>query len=188
MRQGPASGNGLRTRRRTLLLLLLTAQAPAKRNLDSLFAALKAAPTEDAAAAIEAQIRAQWAEAATPAVRLLLSRGARELAESAPNDALDSFDAALDLSPDLLDAWRGRAQARRALGDYLGAVRDIQELLKREPRSFVAFQDLSRIAEARGDWKGALVAWQKVLELSPRTPNGQERLRDLRRRALGEEL
>src|SRR5206468_4119248 len=102
----------------------------------ALFAALKAAPSEDAAAALEAQIKAYWADQATAAVKLLLSRGARELSENAPNDALDSFDAALDLSPDLLEAWRGRAAARRALGDYVGAIKDIGELLNREPRSF----------------------------------------------------
>jgi len=178
--------------RRAFLLILLAApafaQTPSKPNFDNLFAALKVAPNEDAAAAIEAQIRTQWAEAATPAVRLLLSRGTRELSENAPNDALDSFDAALDLSPDLLEGWRGRATARRALGDYVGAIKDIGEVLKREPRSFAAFQDLSRIAEARGDWKSAYAAWQKVLEISPHTPNGQDRLKDLRRRALGEEL
>ncbi|HYZ61027.1 MAG TPA: hypothetical protein VE650_01130 [Acetobacteraceae bacterium] len=167
------------------------AQAPPSvqpKAIDNLLTALKAAPTEEAAAALETQIRTLWAEAATPAVRLLLSRGTRELSEGATDDALASFDAALDLSPDLLEGWRGRAQARRASGDYVGAVRDLEELLKREPRSFLAFQDLSRLAEARGDWRGALVAWRKVLELSPRTPGGQLRLRDLRRRALGEEL
>lgn len=179
--------------RRAFLFWLLAGPAwaqtqPAKPNIDALFAALKAAPTEDAAAAVEAQIKAQWADAATPAVRLLLSRGARELSANAPNDALESFDAALDLSPDLLEGWRGRAAARRALGDYVGAVHDIEEVLRREPRSFVAFQDLSRTAESRGDWKGAYAAWQKVLEISPKTPGGQDRLKDLRRRALGEEL
>jgi tetratricopeptide (TPR) repeat protein len=179
-------------RRRALLLLLLaspaTAQTPPKASVDNLLAALKAAPTEEAASALETQIRTLWADAATPAVKLLLARGARELSEGAAGDALDSFDAALDLSPDLLEGWRGRAQARRMLGDYVGAVHDIQELLRREPRSFLAFQELSRIAEARRDWRSALAAWQKVLELSPRTPGGQERLRDLKRRALGEEL
>ena len=177
--------------RRAFLLLLAAGPAlaqPAKAPADALFTALRTAPTEDAAAALEAQIRAAWSDAATPAVKLLLSRGQRELSENAPKDALDSFDAALDLSPDLLEAWRGRAQARRAAGDYAGATRDIEEVLRREPRSFVAFQDLSRIAEQRQDWRGALAAWQKVLEISPHTPGGQTRLADLRRRALGEEL
>ncbi|MDP9095768.1 MAG: tetratricopeptide repeat protein [Pseudomonadota bacterium] len=121
-------------------------------------------------------------------MRLLLSRGAREMSEGAASDALESFDAALDLAPDLPDGWRGRASARRSLGDYPGAVRDLQELLRREPNSFIVFQDLSRLAESRGDWKAALIAWQKVLDLDPQTPGGQTRLRDLRRRALGEQL
>jgi len=188
----PGVGRGEGLLRRTLLLLLIAtpalAQSPSKPNLDALFAALKAAPSEEAAAAIEAQIKAYWADQATAAVKLLLTRGGRELSEHAPNDALDSFDAALDLAPDLLEGWRGRAAARRVLGDYVGAVKDIGEVLKREPRSFVAFQDLSRLSESRGDWKGAYAAWQKVLEISPRTPGGQDRLRDLRRRAFGEEL
>ena len=187
--------------RRLLVLLLLAGPAAAQTAtqtaapseaagtpLDNLAAALKAAPNEAAAAALEAQIREFWARAASPAVRLLLARGSRELSEGAPGDALNSFDAALDLSPDLLDGWRGRAAARRSLGDYAGAVRDLQELLRRDPDSFIAFQDLSRVAEAKGDWRSALVAWQKLLELDPQTPGGQARLRDLKRRALGEQL
>ncbi len=172
--------------KRVALLLLLAGPAAAQ-GTDNLAAALKAAPNEAAAIALEAQIRDVWSRAGTPAVKLLLARGAREMSEGAPGEALDSFDAALDLAPDLPDGWRGRASARRSLGDYTGAVRDLQELLQREPNSFIAFQDLSRLAEARGDWKGALVAWQKLLELDPRTPGGQTRLHDLKRRALGEQ-
>lgn len=172
-----------------LLPGLALAQAPdRKAALDQFMALLKAAPTEEAAAAIEGHIRAQWAEQASPAVRLLLVRGNRELTDSTPGDALDSFDAALDLEPNLAEAWRGRAQARYRLGDTAGAVRDIQETLKREPRHFMALQDLSRMSEGEKDWRGALAAWEQALALNPKAPNGQARLRDLRRRALGEEL
>jgi cytochrome c-type biogenesis protein CcmH/NrfG len=45
---------------------------------------------------------------------------------------------------------------------------------------------LSRIAEAQGDWKGALAAWQKVLELDPHTLHGLDRLELLQRKAFGE--
>lgn len=163
-------------------------QAPDRRvALDQLMALLKVAPTEEAAAAVEGRIRALWSEQASPAVRLLLVRGARELTEGTPGDALDSFDAALDLEPNLAEAWRGRAQARYRLGDTAGAVRDIQETLKREPQHFMALQDLSRMSEGAKDWPGALAAWEQVLALNPKAPNGQTRLRDLRRRALGED-
>lgn len=163
------------------------AGAPApKAALDTMLGALRVAPSDAAAEALEGQIRESWSNLASPAVKLLLSRGAREMEEGASGEAVDSFDAALDLEPDLLEAWRGRAQARVRIGDPAGAVRDIQEVLRREPRHFAALQDLSRIAEGRGDWRGALAAWQKALELSPRTPGGKDRLRDLERRAMGE--
>jgi len=161
--------------------------AAANKPLDNVLTALRTAPNEAAATALEAQLRGMWRDAASPAVKLLLSRGQRELSEGTPGDAVDSFDAALDLDPDLLEAWRGRAQARLRLGDPAGAARDIQEALRREPRNFAAWQDLSRIAEARGDWKGALAAWQKLLDVDPHSPGAAERLRDLRRRAIGED-
>ena len=141
--------------RRLALLLLIAGLAPAARSgaafgqarsptLDALLTALRNAPNEEAAAALEAQIRTQWVEAASPALRLLLVRGLREIGDGQNGDAVDSFDAALDLDPNLIEAWRGRAQARARLGDAAGAVRDIQEVLKREPRSFAALQDLSQ--------------------------------------------
>ena len=157
-----------------------------KAALDTMLGALHAAPNEAAAEALEGKIREAWTNLASPAVKLLLSRATREMEEGAAGEAVDSFDAALDLEPDYLEAWRGRAQARMRMGDPAGAVRDIQEVLRREPKHFAALEDLSRIAESRGDWRGALAAWQKALDLSPRTPNGRERLRDLERRALGE--
>lgn len=157
-----------------------------KAALDTMLGALRFAPNDAAAEALEAQIREAWTNQASPAVKLLLSRGQREMEESAAGEAVDSFDAALDLEPGLLEGWRGRAQARVRLGDPAGAVKDIQEVLRREPRHFAALQDLSRIAEGRGDWRGALAAWQKALELSPRTPGGRDRLKDLERRAQGE--
>ena len=163
------------------------APAPAKRPIEALLNALKAAPTEDAAAALEAQLRSTWLDAASPAIKLLLSRGQRELSEGAATDSFDSYEAALDLDPDLLEAWRGRAAARARMGDPQGAVRDLQEVIKREPRNFAAWQDLSRVAEGRGDWRGAYAAWQKLLDIDPQTPGGQTRLRDLRRRAVGED-
>jgi hypothetical protein len=45
---------------------------------------------------------------------------------------------------------------------------------------------LERIAEGREDWKAAYDAWQHVLDIDPRTPNGEDRLKDLRRKAFGD--
>ena len=113
-------------------------------------------------------------------------RPARDEAD-ARQDAIEDFSRAITLDPSLAEAYHQRAIARFAAGDTPGAIADIQATLQHEPRSFTAFQTLSAIAETRKDWKGAYEAWQKVLEIDPKSPGGQERLKDLRRRALGEE-
>jgi tetratricopeptide (TPR) repeat protein len=173
-----------------VLLLIATGQPgwadSGGAELDRLFAALKAAPGEAEAAALEAKIRAAWLRAGSPAVLLLLNRGAAEVEQGDPAGALDTLDDALVLAPDYAEAWLARAVAKFHAGDTAGAIRDVQATLRREPRHFLAWQTLSRIAEAQEDWKGALAAWEKAMEIDPHMPQGQERLQTLRRKALGE--
>ncbi len=183
---------------RLLLALLLTLAAlpalaqprPIQRNaeLDTLLDALKVAPTEEAAAAVEVRVRQLWLEAGSPAATLLMKRGLRDLSNNAGGAAQDDFDSALALEPDLAEAYNRRAIARYLQGDYLGAIADIEATLRREPRNFMAFQSLSRIAEARGDAKGALIAWRRALELDPKTPDGGTRLRELEHKVDGERI
>lgn len=155
--------------------------------LDQALAALRAAGTEQEAAALEAKLRQLWLNAGTPAVTLLLGRGLREMQAGAHEEATRDFEAALVLDPQHAEAWHQIARARHALGDTPGAIAAISETLRREPGHFAALQTLSRIAEAREDWKGAYAAWQKVLELAPKLEGGETKLKDLKRRALGDE-
>jgi tetratricopeptide (TPR) repeat protein len=155
--------------------------------LDKLLGALKTAPSEEIAGPLEEQIRQLWLNSGTPAITLLMSRGLREMKAEARQDAIEDFSAAITLDPNLAEAYHQRAIARFTAGDTQGAISDLRATLQHEPRSFAAFQTLSAIAEARKDWKGAYEAWQKVMEIDPKTPGGEERLKDLRRHALGEE-
>lgn len=154
---------------------------------DRLLDALKAAPDERSAAAVEGELEQTWLRAGSPAVTLLLSRGLRSLQAGQGDEALDSFSDAITLQPDVAEAWHQRALARYHAGDVNGAIHDLQETIKLEPRDFLAFRTLTEIAAAREDWKGAYAAWQKVMELDPKTPGGEERLRLLKRKAVGED-
>ena len=154
--------------------------------LEKMLDALRTAPTEQVASALEDRIRQSWLEASTPAVTLLMSRGLRETSAGASDEAVSVFSDAIVLDPNLAEAWHQRAIARFKSGDTLGAVRDIQETLKLQPRHFSAWRTLERIGEAREDWKAAYDAWQHVLDIDPRTPNGEDRLKDLKRKAFGD--
>jgi tetratricopeptide (TPR) repeat protein len=155
--------------------------------LDALFEALAKAENEEAAAPIEAKIRRALTDASTPAVTLLMTRGARALQGGENEEAATIFSDALVLDPELAEAWHLLGVARFGAGDLGGAVAALNEAVRREPRHFAAYESLARIAEAREDWEGAYRAWQKALEIAPKLSGGQERLNELKRRALGEE-
>jgi tetratricopeptide (TPR) repeat protein len=171
------------------LCVAVHAQSPGEKHraTDHLLDALKAAPDEQAAAMLEGQLEATWLRAGSPAVTLLMSRGLRSMQAGETDEAVNSFSDAITLQPDVAEAWRQRALARYHAGDINGAIHDLEETVRLEPRDFAAFRTLTDIATAREDWKGAYAAWQKVMELDPKTPGGEERLRLLKRKALGEE-
>jgi tetratricopeptide (TPR) repeat protein len=154
---------------------------------DRLLDALQAAPDEHAASMVENELEQAWLHAGSPAVTLLLSRGVRSLQAGEIEEAENSFSDAITLQPNMVEAWHQRALARYHAGDVNGAVRDLQETIKLEPRDFAAFRTLTDIAAAREDWKGAYAAWQKVMDLDPKIPGGEERMRLLKRKAFGEE-
>ncbi|WP_135466292.1 tetratricopeptide repeat protein [Crenalkalicoccus roseus] len=154
--------------------------------LDRAFEALRAAPDEGGAALVEARIRALWAQAASPAVTLLLRRGLRNMEAGLPDEALEDFDAALTLDPRFPEAWYMRAQAHARIGDGTAAARDLQEALRLEPRHWPALAGLSALQEQSGDAAGALRSLEAALAINPRMPGGAERLRVLRRKAEGD--
>jgi tetratricopeptide (TPR) repeat protein len=154
---------------------------------DRLLDALKSAPDEHAAAAVENELEQTWLRAGSPAVTLLLSRGLRSLQAGQDDEAEGSFSDAITLQPDVAEAWHQRALARYHAGNLAGAIHDLQETIKLEPGDFLAFRTLTDIAAGREDWKGAYAAWQKVMELDPKTPGGEDRLRLLKRKAYGED-
>lgn len=158
-----------------------------RESIKALLDALQHAPTEEAAAPIEIQLRQLWANAGSPAVTLLMSRGLREMKAGENEQAIEDFGAAVTLDPTLAEGYHQRAIARYHAGDTPGAITDIEAALRQEPRDFAALETLSRIAEARENWKGAFDAWQKVMEIDPKTPGGEDRLKELKRKAFGEE-
>ncbi len=194
-RSPPARRSRLAMRRAWFAVWLLAlcvaaqAQTPAQQRaaIDRMLDGLKAAPDERTAGDLEAQLQQAWLRAGSPVVTLLMSRGLRSLNAGQTEEAEQSFSDAITLQPTMSEAWYQRALARYRAGDMTGTIQDLEQTVQLEPRDFPAFRTLSQIAEARDDWKGAYAAWEKVMELDPKTAGGEERLRMLKRKALGED-
>jgi tetratricopeptide (TPR) repeat protein len=162
--------------------------AQRRAELDRLFEALKDAPDAPGAQLVEGRIRAVWAQAVSPAAGLLLRRGVRNLNGNSADEALEDFDAALILEPGAADLWLMRARAYAQLGDRAGAARDLREALRLEPRHFGAMLQLSDLLDEAGDAAGALRMLDAVLALHPRLNSGEQRRRELQRKAEGDAL
>jgi tetratricopeptide (TPR) repeat protein len=158
-------------------------KAEAARLLD----ALRTVPNAEDAALIETHVLQLWSSEGSPAVRLLVQRGQRELQAGANEDADKDFGAALLLDDSLVMAWQGRAEARQALGNTGGAIADLAEAVRRQPHDFAAYRTLAGIAVLQKNWKAALGAWEELLSFDPKTQGADQRLRELKAKALGEE-
>jgi tetratricopeptide (TPR) repeat protein len=144
-------------------------------NLDRLFAALKAAPSQESAKFIESRIWSAWAASGGDTAALLMTR-VRIATEGKDLDlAIKLLTAIIDIKPDYIDAWNRRATLYFLKRDYELAMADLRAVLQREPRHFGAWAGLGMILHDIGDDRHALAAFRRAVALHPH----MERIPDL---------
>jgi tetratricopeptide (TPR) repeat protein len=137
------------------------------RGLDFLFGALKAAPDEVSAKAVEAKIWAIWLQTPSDTAALLMARAKAAIDAQQGDIALKLLDATIKLRPDYVEAWNRRATLYYLRNDYGRSLADIQQVLVREPRHFGALAGLGMIMQDLGDDKRALDAFRQALAVNP---------------------
>jgi len=137
-------------------------------NLDFLFGALKAAPDDETAKAIEQRIWALWMISRSDTANLLMARVQKAVEEKDLDLALTLLDAIVKIKPDYVEAWNRRATIYYMKHDYGHSVADIREVLNREPRHFGALTGFGLILQDIGDDKQALEVYRRALAVYPR--------------------
>lgn len=138
--------------------------------LDALFKHLGKAADAEEAQAISAAIEKVWLQSDSPTADLLMQRGLAAMAGKHLPLALTVFDRLLQLQPGWSEAWEKRATTRLLGGDLDGAVADMQQALKLEPRQFSAYAALGLVLHKQGLKKEALAAMRKSLTIDPQQP------------------
>ncbi len=156
-----------------------TPQTDAER-LDSLFAEL-AEPGRADWQSIENDIAHIWAKSGSPAMDLLLARGAEANAAQDYPLALDHYSALIDHAPDFAEGWNARATTYFLMGEYSLSMSDIEHVLALNPRHFGALQGVAVMLEELGDPKRALDAWKAVQHLNPNNPKTNDTVKRLER-------
>jgi tetratricopeptide (TPR) repeat protein len=144
-------------------------------NLDFLFDALKVAPDDVTAKAIEGRIWALWTLSQSDTTNLLMTRAKTAIEAKDLDLAIKLLNAVVKVKPDYVEAWNRRATIYYMKKDYGRALNDIREVLRREPRHFGALAGLGLIMQDIGDNKQALEVYRRALNLYPR----MERIPDL---------
>src|ERR1700752_1865444 len=158
------------------------------KGLDFLFGALKAAPDEDSAKAVEARIWAIWLQTPSDTAALLMMRAKAATDAKQLDLAVKLLDAVIKLRPDYVEAWNRRATLYYLQNDYTRSLTDIQQVLAREPRHFAALAGLGMIMQDLGDDKRALDACRKALAINPHLEKVPELVKTLIEKVEGRDI
>ncbi|MGZ5871731.1 MAG: tetratricopeptide repeat protein [Bradyrhizobium sp.] len=158
------------------------------RGLDFLFGALKAAPDQASAKHVEARIWALWMQTPSDTTALLMIRAKAAMDAQQMDVALKLLDAVVKLRPDYVEGWNRRATLYYLKNDYARSLRDIEQVLVREPRHFGALAGLGMIMQDLGDEKRALDAFRKALAVNPHLEKVPELVKTLSEKVEGRDI
>jgi len=168
--------------------LSLAAHGGQAYSLDTLFGALKIAPDEASARAIEERIWVVWIASGSDTCNLLMSR-VKDASDDKDYDlAIKLLDAVIAIKPDYVEAWNRRATVYYLKQDYAHSLADIAEVLAREPRHFGALSGLGMILQEIGDDKDALNAYRKALAIDPHLENVPDVVKTLTDKVEGRDI
>ena len=157
-------------------------------SLDTLFGALKIAPDDASAKAIEDRIWAIWMSSDSDTCNVLMSRVKVATDDKDYDLAIKLLDAIVTIKPDYVEAWNRRATLRYIKHEYGRALADIREVLAREPRHFGALAGLGLILQDIGDDKHALEAYQAALAIDPHLRDLADTVKTLREKVEGRDI
>ena len=157
-------------------------------NLDFLFGALKVAPDDTIAKAIEERIWALWVVSRSDTANLLMSRVKTAIEAQDTELAIKLLDSIVRIKPDYIEAWNRRATLYYMKKDYGHSIADIREVLKREPRHFGALSGFGLILQDVGDDKHALEVYRRALHVYPRLQRIPDLVKTLQEKVEGRDI
>ena len=158
------------------------------KNLDFLFEALKLAPDNETAKAIENRIWALWLTSRSDTANLLMLRVKNAVEAKESDLAIQLLTAIIKIKPDYVEAWNRRATIYYGQKDFGKALADIRQVLKREPRHFGALAGLGMILHEVGDDKRALTVFRRALDVHPHLPRIPALVKELTEKVEGRDI
>lgn len=163
-------------------------EAIRKQMLDALFVRLRNAGDPEDAQRIAATLARVWLQSDSDTANLLMQRATVSMQARQYPLALSLFDKLVALEPDWAEAWNQRATTRFLTGDTDGAMADINQVVRLEPRHFGALAGMGMILQGAGFDKSALEIFKKALGIYPLQPNIQKLVEKLTLEIEGQDI
>jgi tetratricopeptide (TPR) repeat protein len=163
-------------------------EAMRKQMLDALFVRLRNAGDQGDAQLIATSIARVWLQSDSDTANLLMQRATVSMQARQYPLALSLFDKLVALEPDWAEAWNQRATTRFLAGDTDGAMADINQVMKLEPRHFGALAGMGMILQGAGLDESALEIFKKALGIYPLAPDIQKLVEKLTREVEGQDI
>ncbi|WP_420407184.1 tetratricopeptide repeat protein [Hoeflea sp.] len=133
-----------------------------------LFAALKNATTEKEARQIEHEIWQYWLDLAPePEIRAMVDQGMRHRSSYDFEAAEKVLDEAVESAPSYAEARNQRAFVRFLREDNSGALADLENTLKLEPKHFGALSGMYHVLMRMGRTRAAVSTLARAVEIHP---------------------
>ena len=99
-----------------------------------------------------------------------------------------AYSEIIALEPDYVEGWNRRATVKFLLGDFYGSLRDIEEVLKRQPRHFGAISGSGLIYMHIKNFEKAYKSYKKLKEIDPQNEDSKRFLPMLESKIYGKTL
>jgi tetratricopeptide (TPR) repeat protein len=159
-----------------------------KQKLDALFAQLHDARNPEAAKHLALSVERLWLQSSSDTANLLMQRATASMKVQQYPLALSLLDKLVAWEPDWAEAWNQRATVKFIIGDSDGAMADIDQVLKLEPRHFGALTGMGMILQREGFDKRALEVFNQALVIYPLAPEIQKLVEKLTHEVEGRDI
>lgn len=135
--------------------------------IDLLYAELAVARNKQTAEALEKALQNEFLRSGSPSIDLLMQRGLDAFKAARFDRAFFYFDEVVTLAPEYAEGWNKRATIYYLRNDYTHALRDLEHVLRLEPRHYEAMVGLAVMLQDLGDNKGALDLYRRAKSINP---------------------
>jgi tetratricopeptide (TPR) repeat protein len=156
--------------------------------LDGLFAQLRRAATAQAAQPIEAEIWGIWMQSGDDKIDALMRSGIVALNENDYDKALQVFSRIAALAPDFAEGWNKRATTLYLMGRFTESIKDIDHVLRLEPRHFGALSGLGLCDTQLKKDRAALDAFERAAAVDPNLSGVKSNIAELKKRLAGQSI